>query len=296
MINFRNTWRNSSLEWCKEHRNDLRRIIRYAANLPTTDEPRFDLAARIDRLPDVMSPNNRRPLAAERLLTPLIACLDPHCRFPIVNGQEAAKSLLRRRQLTHNDLQHQVQDLIQIIGQKDAFRLDVQSDEISKRLRILKRRKATELHSGKRTNRAPWQQPPSTDPILYERAARLVKVERTEAKMEEEIKRALEKQYGEKTVEAQRDFRDLVLTTANRRALLEIKASQDARQAIRDAFGQVLDYAYFNTRLRKNSELFIIGRGAPTPETQGYLSHLRKRFGLMVNYRHYKIGSHRLAL
>jgi hypothetical protein len=149
---------------------------------------------------------------------------------------------------------------------------------------------------GKRTKRAPWQRPPSTNSIIYKRAALLVKVDRTEAKMEKEIKKTLEKQYGEGTVEAQRDFRDLMLTTANRRVLIEIKASEDARRAIRDAFGQLLDYAYFDSADRGNSELFIVGGGAPTRQTQGYLDHLRTRFGLEIGYRQYKIGSHRLAL
>jgi hypothetical protein len=149
---------------------------------------------------------------------------------------------------------------------------------------------------GKRTKRAPWQQPPSTDSIIYKRAARLVKVDRIEAKMEQEIKKTLEKQYGKNTVEAQRDFRDLILTTANRRVLIEIKASQNARQSVRDALGQLLDYAHFNTADREKYELFIIGRGASTTETQGYLDHFHNRFGLEINYRQYKIGSHRLLL
>lgn len=148
----------------------------------------------------------------------------------------------------------------------------------------------------KRTRRAPWQEPPLTGSVIYKRASRLVKMDRTEAKMEIEIKKTLEKQYGEKTVEAQRNFRDIILTTANRRVLIEIKASQDARQAIRDAFGQLLDYAYFDTGLRKMYELFIVGRGAKTPETQIYLDRLRRRFGLEVNYRQYKIGSYHLVL
>jgi len=148
----------------------------------------------------------------------------------------------------------------------------------------------------KRTRRAPWQEPPSTDSVIYKRASRLVKMDRTEAKMEVEIKKTLQKQYGENAVEAQRDFRDIILTTSNRRVLIEIKASQDARQAIRDAFGQLLDYAYFDTGLRKMYELFIVGRGALTLETQSYLDRLRNRFGLEVNYRQYKIGSYSLPL
>lgn len=149
---------------------------------------------------------------------------------------------------------------------------------------------------GERTIRAPWQEPPSTSSVVYKRAARIVKMDRTEAKMEIEIKKTLEKEYGEKTVEAQRNFRDIILTAPNRRALIEIKASQDARQAIRDAFGQLLDYAFFDAGLQKMYELFIVGRGAPTHETQDYLDRLRNRFRLEVNYRQYKIGSYSLAL
>jgi hypothetical protein len=84
--------------------------------------------------------------------------------------------------------------------------LDVQSDEIIRQ----------DLQRGKRRKRAPWERPPSTDPIIYKRAARLVKVERTEAMMEGEIKKTLAKQYGKKAVEAQRDFRDLILATPTR--------------------------------------------------------------------------------
>ena len=98
------------------------------------------------------------------------------------------------------------------------------------------------------------------------------------------------------SLEEQRDFRDLILTTANRRVLIDIKAPQDARQAIRDALGQLLDYAHFDAADRGKYELFIVGRGAPTTETQGYLDHFRNRFGLEINYRQYKIGSYRLAL
>jgi len=149
---------------------------------------------------------------------------------------------------------------------------------------------------GRRTEREPWKEPPSTGSVIYNRAARLIKVDRTEAKMEQEIKKVLEKKYGDKTVEAQRDFRDLILTTANRRVLIEIKASLDARQAIRDAFGQLLDYAYFDAGHKEYSELFIVGRGAQTLETRSYLDHLRDRFGLEISYRQYKIGTHQLAL
>src|SRR5436853_223403 len=142
MVNFRGTWRNSSQEWCRKNRDELRKIIAAAANLPANDQARFDLAARIDKLPPVKSPHDKAEVAAAVLLTPLIACLDPRCRFPILNGRAAVNSLLRKLQLAHSDLRHRAEGLIGIIGQKDAFMLDVLSDEIIKRVPILKRRNA----------------------------------------------------------------------------------------------------------------------------------------------------------
>jgi hypothetical protein len=53
--------------------------------------------------------------------------------------------------------------------------------------------------------------------------------------------------------------------------------------------------SYFDAADRKLYELFIIGRGEPTREARSYLDHLRKHFGLEVNYLRYKIGSHRLV-
>jgi hypothetical protein len=148
MVNARGTWRKSSRKWCGENRAGLIKIIRTAADLPANDQARFDLAERIEELPPVKSPNNKAKLPAGVLLTPLIACLDPRRRFPIVNGRKAVISLLRKLQLAHHDLRQQVEGLIGIIGQKDAFMLDVLSDEIIKRVPILKRRN-TKTHTQK---------------------------------------------------------------------------------------------------------------------------------------------------
>jgi hypothetical protein len=142
MVNARGTWRKSSRGWCTHNETELTRIIRDAANLPANNQSRFDLAARIDRLPPVNSPNDKAKLPAARLLTPLIACLDPRCRFPILNGRRAVTSLLQKRQLAHADLAQQVKGLIAIIGQKDAFMLDVMTDIMIKRLPTPRRKAA----------------------------------------------------------------------------------------------------------------------------------------------------------
>lgn len=106
ILNARGTWRKSSREWCRENRSAVMEIIRTAAKLPANDQSRFDLAERIDILPDVKSPNRKANLPAGVLLTPLIACLDPKNRFPIVNGRKAVVSLLGKLHLAHRDLSH----------------------------------------------------------------------------------------------------------------------------------------------------------------------------------------------
>ena len=139
MVNFRGTWRNSSRKWCQHNLDDLRNIISAASQLPANDQARFDLAAQVDVLRPVASPNHRSEVAAGILLTPLIACLDPKSRFPILNGREAVNSLLRKLRLDHGSLADRAEGLIGIIAQKDAFALDVMSEDVIKRVPLLKR-------------------------------------------------------------------------------------------------------------------------------------------------------------
>jgi hypothetical protein len=122
-------------------------------------------------------------------------------------------------------------------------------------------------------------------------------MERTEAKMQQEIKAILDTQFGNENVEAERDHRDLKVVTDNRRLLIELKASENAQLAIRDALGQLLEYAYFDPGKRKDEHaLFIISRGASTAESQNYLDYIPSRFGLDVTYLQYKLGSNHLDL
>jgi hypothetical protein len=134
MVNFRNTWRNSCRDWCAEHRTSLIGILRNARTLPQNDDARYKLAARIDAMPEVPSPNGAIHVGAAATLTPIIACLDPSMRFPIVNGRDGVKDLLRALNLSSGDLERQVKGLINLIRQfgiEDAFMLDVLAGEIA---------------------------------------------------------------------------------------------------------------------------------------------------------------------
>ena len=124
-------YRNSLLHWCEEYKADLRKVIAAAQSLGSNDQGRYDLAQEISSLPKVPTPEGVRQMAAANLLTPLIACLDPKRRFPVVNGETGVKTRLAKLRLTGRDLEEQVRGLIGLIGRfgiADAFDLDTMDD------------------------------------------------------------------------------------------------------------------------------------------------------------------------
>jgi hypothetical protein len=132
MVNAYRAYRNSLLPWCNANKAVLRTLLAAAEKLGSNDEARFDLASKIDALPPVPTPNGLRHMAGANLITPLIACLDPKMRFPIVNGEHGVKRRLEKLGLTNRSLADKVRGLIGLIGQfgiGDAFALDVMNDE-----------------------------------------------------------------------------------------------------------------------------------------------------------------------
>jgi len=132
MVNAYRAYRNSLLPWCNANKTILRTLLGAGQNLGANDQARVDLAKEIDALPPVPTPNELRHMAGANLITPLIACLDPKLRFPIVNGEHGVKRRLEKLDLTNRSLEDKVRGLIGLIGQfgiGDAFALDVMNDE-----------------------------------------------------------------------------------------------------------------------------------------------------------------------
>lgn len=134
LVNFRNVWRNSCRDWCSANRKALIEILSKAHVLSSNDHARFSLAAKIEALPGIPSPNGANHVGAAAALTPVVACLDPSSRFPIVNGRESVRDLLRALGLSNGDFKRQATGLINLIGQfgiEDAFMLDALAQEIA---------------------------------------------------------------------------------------------------------------------------------------------------------------------
>jgi hypothetical protein len=135
IVNFRGTWRNSSRAWCKQNVAELRDIIRQAIHLRQNDAERLALAGKIDSLPKIASPSRIANASPGNFLTPLVACLDPHRRFPIVNGRKAVQALLGKLGLRGRNVDEQVRGMTGLIGRfgiADTFVLDALADEVTK--------------------------------------------------------------------------------------------------------------------------------------------------------------------
>ena len=134
IVNFYAARRNSALPWCNANAAGLRGLVRDASKLGSNDQARFELAARIEKLPGIPLPKGTKPVPASQLLTPLIASLDPRSRFPVVNGRAEVNQLLGRMQLASHNLETQVKGLVGLIdrfGISDAHMIDVCAKEIA---------------------------------------------------------------------------------------------------------------------------------------------------------------------
>jgi hypothetical protein len=79
-------------------------------------------------------------------------------------------------------------------------------------------------------------------------------------------------------------FVDAVVAKNSSYIFFEIKVAPSTRSALREALGQILEYAYWPNANRANI-LVVVGEESPTKEAESYLKNLRKRFGLKLFYR-----------
>ena len=77
---------------------------------------------------------------------------------------------------------------------------------------------------------------------------------------------------------------DLVVKTDSFCWFYEIKVAPSVRAAIRQAIPQLLEYAYWPGTTGRADRLFIVGTMPVTKQAERYLSFLREKFGLQIEY------------
>lgn len=106
------------------------------------------------------------------------------------------------------------------------------------------------------------------------------------ARMQTKLLEELQRKYGKEHVWLERDFVDARVETANMLIFFEIKSDLEPRTVIRQALGQILEYAYHPTRSGKRPDrLVIVGRNPLESDDLEYLETLRQSFKLPLDYR-----------
>jgi len=111
-----------------------------------------------------------------------------------------------------------------------------------------------------------------------------------EKQMQVELFELLKARFGKGSVELEKDFVDITVTTRNRKFLVEIKSDPDARMALRKGLGQILEYAFLDSRSgNQAASLIIIAPAAMTDAVSRYVDLLNAR-GVPISYGRFSLG------
>jgi hypothetical protein len=106
------------------------------------------------------------------------------------------------------------------------------------------------------------------------------------AKMQAMLMKDLNAQYPNADVVREWEYVDVTVKTDSELILFEIKSDLDPRSVIRQALGQILEYAYHPNREHDLPvRLVIVGRNKLTAADKQYLDHLKDEFDLPLSYR-----------
>ncbi len=125
-VNFYTAFRNTSLTWVTDHRVEVWKAFSTAATARTDDDARRAYEI-VDELPPLPRRRNAA-MPAFNLLTPVLACLDPRGRSPIINSRKDVQERLRRLEVHDGTLVDRFDELVDLLDRTsftDAFALDV---------------------------------------------------------------------------------------------------------------------------------------------------------------------------
>ncbi len=94
-----------------------------------------------------------------------------------------------------------------------------------------------------------------------------------------------EARYGKGNVKLEEDYVDITVADGKQTILSELKSNPTARGAIREAMGQLLEYAYYWPRRQiEELRLVIVAPGNLDKLAEAYVERLRTEFNLPIAY------------
>lgn len=136
----------------------------------------------------------------------------------------------------------------------------------------------------------PGHTPKKTGTVTAKVRAKAARIELLHNRMQTELVRRLEAEYGKGTVGTEnasgvgRTKIDVVLKTRSHCWFYEIKTAKSVRSCVREAIPQLLEYAYWKGGKAACDRMIIVGPKPITQQAKSYLEHLRSTFGLKLYY------------
>lgn len=271
--NLYNAFRNSSESWIKKHVNVLSDMFKKAYYFKN-DEERGVVAKMIRTLPDIKKPGSKKSaMDPSCLLTPVLACLDPHRRFPIINKGDLVGKTLKKLKASNDSLENQIISLMGFINQKgidDAFSLDVLGSEVvrlfpNKTIKVTKKDEPKKNESLRKRLLAEKNEAKSIRSSVF--SGKMIK---NHNKMSNKLYTLCEKHqltvtegYYDALIKQYKDGRDL---------LIEIKSTSE-RACLRLAVGQLFDYrrSLNNPHI---TDMAVLLPNEPSKDDKSYLNEV----------------------
>ncbi len=114
-------------------------------------------------------------------------------------------------------------------------------------------------------------------------------------KLQEELAALLAKKYGLSNVEVEANHVNITVNAKSSRYLIELKTTPNPRLAIREALGQLLEYAYYHGHTGV-SELVVVAPASIDDETSRYLSTLNSKSSFSISYKSFVSGQNDFEL
>ena len=127
---------------------------------------------------------------------------------------------------------------------------------------------------------------PLPEAPIFRRAIGAVAYSPDHRRMQAILLKQLQAEYGRDHVRIEVDGIDALVETDAESIIYEIKSDLSPKSVIRQALGQLLEYAYHPPRVYGMPvRLVIVGRSELGHEAAAYLDHLTTAFGLPLEYR-----------
>tara|TARA_A200000159_G_C7319031_1_gene337974 strand:+ start:506 stop:1675 length:1170 start_codon:yes stop_codon:yes gene_type:complete len=271
--NFYKAYRNSSLAWVEENFDTLLPMYK-SAFAAKNDNDREMLIKAIQRIPGIPKANHQEQLMkAEYLLTPAFFMLDREIKFPLINGNEGVKQLLKALKVKGDDLLKQYRAMVSLYGTggiEDAADLDQIGNDLPDFIETERTKPKKGLLQKKETKNK------NTLPLKDEEDVEVIRKAGTikQRKIHNQLTNMIRTVLSNYTLLEGRDnscMFDVLVQKYNKKhdLIIEVKSSLE-KPNIRMAVGQLLDYWY---RLKGDEEphIAILLPGEPDSECVKFL-------------------------